>query len=386
VQVSSLSLRDFRSYETADLSLDPGVTVFIGPNGQGKTNLVEAVQYLSTLSSHRVATDAPLVRAGARQATVAARLRSGERSLTVEVELHPGRTNKARVNRSPVRAPREVVGLLRTVLFAPEDLSVVKGDPSERRRFLDQLLVQRRPLLAGVRADYERVLKQRSALLRSAASMRRQRGSGSVDLSTLEVWDGHLARTGGELVAGRVGLLDELSPLVASVYADLAPGSSPARVTYRPSVTSFGVDDDRAQAAGVDAAEWTALIAEALTRSRQVELERGQTLVGPHRDDLPLWLGELPARGYASQGESWSLALALRLSSFDLLSDDSESPPVLMLDDVFAELDSRRRAHLADRVGEADQVLVTAAVEADVPDSVSGGRFSVVSGLVERVD
>lgn len=386
VHVSSLSLRDFRSYTSVDLQWEPGVTVLLGSNGQGKTNVVEAVHYLATGGSHRVATDAPLVRFGSSRALVAARLRSADRSLTLDVEIVPGSANKARVNRSPVRAPRELVGLLRAVLFAPEDLSIVKGDPGERRRFVDTLLVQRRPRLAGVRADYERVLKQRSALLKSAAALRRQRGSGGLDLSTLQVWDGHLARTGAELVAGRVELLGELVPRLSTVYAEIAPSSAPARGTYVSSVTRFGVDESEVVGAADDVSRWCSLLSAALEVARDSEIERAQCLVGPHRDDVALWLGDLPARGYASQGESWSLALALRLSSFDLLADQSDSPPVLMLDDVFAELDSRRREHLVGRISAAEQVLVTAAVPADVPGELGGARYLVADGTVDRAE
>lgn len=385
MHVSSLSLRDFRSYASLDVNWEPGVSVLLGSNGQGKTNVVEALHYLATLSSHRVATDAPLVRAGGNRAVVAARLRSAGRSLTLDVEIVPGSANKARVNRSPVRTPRELVGLLRAVLFAPEDLSIVKGDPGERRRFVDTLLTQRRPRLAGVRADYERVLKQRSALLKSAAALRRQRGSGAADLSTLQVWDGHLARTGAELVAGRVELLGELVPRLSTVYAELAPSSAPVRSTYVSAVTRFGVDPAEVVAAGDDAARWSSMLSAALHEGRDAEIERGQCLVGPHRDDIALQLGELPARGYASQGESWSLALALRLASFDLLAEQSDSPPVLLLDDVFAELDSRRREHLVGRMGDAEQVIVTAAVPADVPTGLGGAHYLVAEGTVERV-
>ncbi len=386
MHVGTLSLRDFRSYAEVDLSLEPGVNVLLGANGQGKTNIVEALHYLATLSSHRVATDGPLVKAGAVRAAVAARLHDGERAHSLDVEITPGSANKARVNRSPVRTVREVLGLARVVLFAPEDLGIVKGDPSERRRFLDTLLVQRRPRLAGLRADYDRVLKQRTALLKSAASVRRQGRGTSVDLGTLEVWDGHLARTGAELVAGRVELLHELAPLVAGSYSELAPGSEPARATYSPSVVAHGVDLQRCVDAGGDVSTWQELLLEALSEARPAEVDRGVCLVGPHRDDVMLRLGELPARGYASQGESWSMALSLRLASFDLLARESVSAPVLMLDDVFAELDTRRRGHLAERVGDADQVLVTAAVSEDVPDVLTATRYRVADGQVCRDD
>ena len=384
--VGTLSLRDFRSYAEVDLSFDRGVSVLVGANGQGKTNVVEALYYLATLSSHRVATDAPLVRVGAARAGVAARLHDGERSLTLDVEITPGSANRARVNRSPVRTVREVLGLARVVLFAPEDLGIVKGDPSERRRFLDALLVQRRPRFAALRADYDRVLKQRTALLKSAAAVRRQGRGASVDLGTLEVWDGHLARAGGELVAGRVELLEQLAPLVAGSYAELAPASDPASALYAPSVVAHGVDPHRCVAAGGDALAWQQLLVEALSAARSAEVERGVCLVGPHRDDVTLRLGDLPARGYASQGESWSMALALRLASFDLLVQESASAPVLMLDDVFAELDARRRDHLAERVRDADQVLITAAVADDVPSALAAARYRVADGRVRRGD
>lgn len=386
MHVASLSLRDFRSYDEVDLRWEPGITVLLGANGQGKTNVVEAVQYLTTLASHRVATDAPLVRAGCTRAQIAARLLSGDRSLTLEVDINATGANKARVNRAPARATREVVGLLRSVLFAPEDLGIVKGDPGERRRFIDHLLVQRRPRMAAVRADYDRVLKQRTALLKSAAAVRRQRGAAAVDLSTLEVWDGHLARSGAELVAGRVGLLAEIGTRVRDVYADLAPGTASASMSYRSSAGRGEGGDDAWAAAGDDVSAWRQVLEQALVAARSDEIDRGLCLVGPHRDDLVLSLGDLPARGYASQGESWSLALALRLASFDLLSEEDDARPVLMLDDVFAELDSRRRDHLASRVLDADQVIVTAAVADDVPATLEGVRLRVADGQVHRAD
>jgi DNA replication and repair protein RecF len=378
VYVAHLSLADFRSYAAVELDLAPGVTAFIGPNGQGKTNLVEAIGYVATLSSHRVANDAPMVRFGADRAVVRATVVRDDRSTLVELELTPGRANRARINRSPVPRAREVLGLLRTVLFAPEDLAVVKGDPSERRRFLDDLLVARTPRLAGVRADYDRVLKQRNALLKSAGAALRGRPAVGAqgDPSTLDVWDTHLAATGAELLAARLELVDVLRPLVASAYASVARGSADIRLEY---VSSIGVD----VALTSDRDQLGQLLLDAMAQLRRRELERGLSLVGPHRDDLLLGLGPMPAKGYASHGESWSFALALRLASYDLLTSDG-GEPVLILDDVFAELDVDRRQRLAELVAGAEQVLVTAAVAQDVPQALTGVRVDVRDGQVNR--
>ncbi|MFG1962019.1 DNA replication/repair protein RecF [Nonomuraea sp. NPDC049028] len=409
MHVAHLSLTDFRSYASVELGLEPGVTAFVGPNGQGKTNLVEALGYVATHSSHRVASDAPLVRRGASRAIVRCAIHRDDRRALVELEINPGRANRARLNRSPVSRPRDVIGLLRTVLFAPEDLSMVKGDPSERRRFLDELLVSRTPRFAGVRADYDRVLKQRGALLRAASQARRgarsarraesdtgfsAAGAGDV-LSTLEVWDAHLARHGAELLQARLDLIDALRPLVAGAYAALAPTSAPATLAYR-STLSTGGDAAEDEVPGETGSSDTQTLStdlgktleerlrERLLEVRAAELERGVTLVGPHRDDLILGIGELPARGYASHGESWSFALALRLAAYDLLRAEG-GDPVLILDDVFAELDSQRRRRLSEIVAPAEQVLITAAVADDVPGELIGARFDVAEGSVTRV-
>jgi len=404
VHVAHLSLTDFRSYESVELALAPGATAFVGPNGQGKTNLVEALGYVATLSSHRVANDAPLVRHGADRAIVRAAVVKDDRRALVELEINPGRANRARLNRSPVARPRDILGLLRTVLFAPEDLAMVKGDPGERRRFLDDLLVARAPRFAGVRADYERVLKQRSALLRTAALTRRGRGGtrraeqeagfaavGAGDLlSTLEVWDTQLARFGAELLGARLDLIEALRPLVARAYRGLAPSSAPVTLAYR---STLSVEENTAAPSPgrpvtgaletTDRAALAELLCERLRQVRDAELERGVTLIGPHRDDLFLGLGELPARGYASHGESWSFALALRLAAYELLRADG-SDPVLILDDVFAELDAQRRRRLAQTVASAEQVLITAAVPQDVPEELVGVRYDVSEGSVTR--
>ncbi|WP_193045293.1 DNA replication/repair protein RecF [Mycolicibacterium baixiangningiae] len=364
--VRHLTLTDFRSWARADLELAPGRTVFVGANGFGKTNLVEALWYSATLGSHRVASDAPLIRDGAPRAVVSTIVVNEGRELAVDLEITTGRANKARLNRSPVRSPREVLGVLRAVLFAPEDLALVRGDPGERRRYLDELATTRRPSIAGVRADYDRVLRQRTALLKSAAAAR-YRGDRSV-LDTLDVWDGHLAAHGALLMAARANLVHHLTPEVEKAYQLLAPGSRPAAIRYR---TSIDADDD------VTAEYYEAALLDAMARKRDAELERGVCLVGPHRDDLELRLGDQMTKGYASHGESWSMALALRLASYELLRTDG-SDPVLLLDDVFAELDAARRRALAEVAASAEQVLVTAAVEEDIPADWDARRIMIL--------
>ena len=425
--VTHLNLVDFRSYAVVDLPLEPGVTVFTGANGQGKTNLVEAVEYLATLGSHRVASEAPLVRFGAERARVRARVQAGTddpRQLLLEVELIPGKANRASLNRSPLKRPRDLLGALRVVVFSPEDLTVVKGDPSARRRFLDELLTSRWPRMAGVRADYDRVLKQRSTLLKSLAG----RGPRGADAeSTLGVWDEKLAQLGAEIVEARLATLTDLVPLLQSAYADIAPTRNQAEASYQSSslpaasltqgvadgpttgqgphrddvaashssLPTQGVADDpmtdqsphrddgnggvRGGAEQLTRDEITGLLLERMKQRRGEEIARGLSLVGPHRDDVGLTLSGLPARGYASHGESWSLALALRLASFGVLRADGVEP-VLILDDVFAELDEIRRERLAEVALTAEQVLITAAVGADVPASVGGRHFTVELG------
>jgi DNA replication and repair protein RecF len=379
VHVTRLSLTDFRSYEVVDLSFDKGATALVGPNGQGKTNLVEAIGYVASHGSHRVATDAPLVRQGAQRAVIRCAVARAERSTLVELEILPGGSNKVRVNRAPLPRPREALGVLRTVLFAPEDLALVKGDPDGRRRFIDDLLVARAPRFSGVRSDYERVLRQRNALLKTAGSTIK---SGRGDVRTLDVWDTHLATAGAELLAGRLRLIRELSPAVAKSYAAISDGQGEVGVGYRSTL-----GDDVTAEAPADRELLQARLLEAMARSRASELELGVSLIGPHRDDVVLSLGGLPARGYASHGESWSLALALRLASYDVLRADGggEAEPVLILDDVFAELDVRRRDRLSHIVAGAEQVLVTAAVAQDVPEALEGARVDVMAGQVRRV-
>ncbi|RXR21743.1 DNA replication/repair protein RecF [Oerskovia turbata] len=400
--ISHLSLADFRSYTSVDVELEPGVNAFVGPNGQGKTNLVEAIGYVATLGSHRVPSDAALVRAGASRAVVRARIVRGDRASTVEIEIAAGKANRARINRAPAGKPRDVLGIARTVLFAPEDLALVKGDPDGRRRFLDQLAVLLMPRFAGVLADYDRVLRQRSALLKSAGGAMRASRSSTPDLRTLDVWDAKLAATGAEIVALRLQLVAALQPYAAAAYEQVSSGQGEAHIAYRSSVAAALEDGRDAVGQGggpqtVEALETQLL--EAMASLRSKEIERGVCLVGPHRDDLVLTLGGLPAKGYASHGESWSFALALRLASYRLLTDGApetagsllwspdwgpDGEPVLLLDDVFAELDVRRRDRLADLVAGANQVIITAAVPEDVPQQLSGLRLDVLDGRVTR--
>lgn len=376
MRITHLILTDFRSYEAVQVDFGPGVTTLVGRNGHGKTNVVEAVRYLSTLSSHRVATDAPMLRSGAQRAIVSGRVQRGDRSLTLEVTMVPGKANQARLNRGNAK-PRDLVGILRTVVFAPEDLTLVKGDPGTRRAFMDELCVALQPPLAGDLADYDRVLRQRSSLLKSA------RGTPRFDVSTLDVWDEKLADLGARIMHARLAAMEALAPHVDQAYADVAPGEGKCTITYATAV-EVPLDDDTAQTAGAGGVQLTAAPTAAtpvadigaallgrMVERRSQEIERGVCLVGPHRDDLDIRIGELPAKGYASHGESWSCALALRLGSFALLADDGDDgEPVLILDDVFAELDSGRRAALAGRVVGAGQVLITAAVSEDVPEQL----------------
>jgi DNA replication and repair protein RecF len=398
VYISHVSLTDFRSYAQADVELGPGTNVLVGSNGVGKTNIIEAIGYLATLSSHRVTNDGPLLRFNTERALVRARVHRAKQVTTLEVEITAGKANRARINRAnPVRA-RDILGIVRTVLFAPEDLALIKGDPSNRRRFLDELLVTLRPGQAATRGDYERVLKQRNALLKSA------RTGGKLSTaheSTLDVWDTHLARAGARVVRGRLDVLKMLSPYMAGAYASLADANKVARAHYQSTIVADFDEDDTAAdppltdgesapvapAVLLDASleELEEMFLAALLEKRAKELERGITLVGPHRDDVLLTLGSAPAKGYASHGETWSLALALRLAAYKVLGEDDPRPgagPILILDDVFAELDATRRTRLASIVAGADQVIVTAAVAGDVPQELGGTFLRVSPGVV----
>ena len=377
--VEQLSLVDFRNYAVADVALGAGANVFVGRNGQGKTNLVEAIAYLATLGSHRVSNDAPMVRDGADAAIVRAKLVHGERHVLLELQLNRQGANKARVNGAGVRTA-ELPRYAQVILFAPEDLQIVRGDPSARRRFADQLLVQRTPRLAGVLGDYDRVLKQRTALLKSAKA----RGIRGDALSTLDVWDDKLVALGTEVIEARLALARDLTAPVVAAYTAIAGADHDPRLEWALSVRGGDPeDDDTNDSVSGTSGSLAEQFRAALADRRSAELDRGLTLVGPHRDDLVLRVRGLPVKGYASHGESWSVALSLRLASAELLRAESRlGDPVLILDDVFAELDAGRRSRLADLVGGYEQVIVTSAVEEDVPDALRARLVRVDAGRI----
>lgn len=376
--VRDLALTDYRSWDTVHLELRPEPTILVGRNGFGKTNLLESLFYVATLRSHRVSSDAPLVRTGASAARIRTTVENDGRELTVELTIREKGANKATLNTAPVRRTRDVLGVLRTVLFAPEDLALVRGEPGERRRFVDEITVQLRPIAAAARTDYERVLRQRSALLKTAGSaMRRSSAEADSVMSTLDVWDEQLAQFGAEVTADRLAVVRALNPLVEQAYASIAPHSRRAGIAYR---SAAGPELDEIAGGAETVADIREILGDRLREVRSREIDRGVCLIGPHRDDLYLHLGDEPAKGFASHGESWSMALALRLACVEILRADGVEP-VIMLDDVFAELDVARREKLAEFTADAEQLLITAAVGADIPQVLSGRRISV--GVVE---
>jgi DNA replication and repair protein RecF len=374
MHVISLTAVDFRSYSFVEINLEPGVTTFIGSNGQGKTNLVEAISYCSTLSSHRVSQDLPLVKSDQPRAIVRTGVKYLDRTNWLEVEIWPSKTNKAKLNGSDCKKTKEILGILQTITFSPEDLILVNGDPGDKRHFLDEVLVQKSSSYAGVKSDYDRVLKQRNALLKSAGPARRN-NLDSV-LATLDVWNDQLVNFGSQIIFARNQIINELLPYVSKSYAELAPTSKALNIKYLPNVATESMTQT----------DLVVAMKEKLQERQQDELDRGLTLVGPHRDDMEVMIGELPAKGYASHGESWSVALALKLASFDLLKATSPAgDPVLILDDVFAELDAARRNQLILRVKNVEQVLITAAVMEDVPKELVGNKLFVNNGKVETI-
>ena len=389
--VKHLTLASFRNYETAEVAFEPGINLLVGINGQGKTNLVEAIRYLSSLNSHRVSGYLPLIKNQAPSAIVRAMVSSEARDVYLELELNREGKNKARINKADLPRVRDIVGVIQSVTFAPEDIDIVRRDPTNRRAFIDELVAQYRPRMAGVYADYERVLKQRNALLKSAKATKT---TGSA-LSTLDAWDASLVQYGTEIISARISIMSLLQPHLYTAYQKIATANNEPRLLYRSSLVGdkvpTGVDDDNEDEAlefltDSDRDSIANLFAKRLEAIRPKELERGLTLVGPQRDDLVMMLGDLPAKGYASHGETWSYALALRLASVDLLRTETKTgDPVLILDDVFAELDAGRRLRLAELVADNEQVLITAAVAEDVPEILNATRFSVKQAVVERV-
>lgn len=388
MRLSELVLQNYRSYSDVELALQPGPNVLLGFNGVGKTNIAEAIGYLTTLSSHRVSHDGPLIRHGESQAIIRAQAHRGTQSAFLEVEINPGRSNRARINRGAAVRATEVLGILRSVLFAPEDLELIKGSPAVRRRLFDSLAVQLRPALGALRQDYDKVLRQRNALLKSI----RHEGFTPTHESTLEVWDQQLAQTGARVLKARLEMVANLRPHVAQAYHQLSDSVRTARMSYLSSLDgSLTEDEDGApQPAGTEDAQLESASTEELAQqlhsslqaARKRERERGLTLVGPHRDDVHFHLDATPVKGYASHGETWSYALALRLASYRVMLDDDPAEgaePILILDDVFAELDARRRARLAELATGAEQLIVTAAVDDDVPEPLRANAYRVES-------
>jgi len=362
VLITNLNLTNYRSYATLDLSLDPGVSIFVGKNGEGKTNIAEAILYLTFLSSHRASGNTPLIKLGNQSAYIRAKVKYPEREILVELEINSDKANRAKVNQNQVRSQKEIFGIVQTIYFSPEDLDVVRGDPSERRRFIDQLLTLRSPRIAGVISDYERAVKQRNSLLKTRAS-----------IDALNPWDKQVAELGGELITLRMLALDELKPIFNQVYKDISE-TKPAEIVYKSSIENPSLNQR----------ENSEKILERLINNRGAELERGLTLTGPHRDDLLLILGDHLVKGYASHGESWSIALSLKLATYNLLKSDGLSP-ILILDDVFSELDEERRERLAEIAKAAEQTIITVAVENDLPKSITGTKYLVRSGMVSKL-
>ena len=382
MHVKHLTLSNFRNYSTVELPLAPGINLLVGKNGQGKTNLAEAIFYAATLSSHRVSGYLPLIKQGETKAIIRLLARFEDRENLLELELTTEGSNRARINKSETPRVRDVLGYVNAVIFSPEDLDIVKRDPSNRRAFIDELIVQLTPRMAGVYSDYERVLKQRNTLLKSARNM----SASASGLSTLDSWDQSLVRIGSEIIAARFDITSRIAPYLQAAYAAIADEKNDPSIRSKSSLATNDIDSDGSETflnTG-DRQEIEKLFQSRLAEVRSKEMERGITLVGPHRDDLLLLLGTLPAKGYISHGESWSYALALKLASADLIRKDARAgDPVLILDDVFAELDSTRRSRLAALVSHNEQVIITAAVAEDVPSELSATRFNVLAGSLE---
>ncbi|MEY3649450.1 MAG: hypothetical protein RL370_153 [Actinomycetota bacterium] len=361
MRINKLALTNFRSYPSLELELQPGITTFIGDNGSGKTNIAESLIYLAFLSSHRVANNVPLISLGAQQAIIRIEIERDDRTLNIDLEINASKANRARINGNPTRSQREILGACQLVYFSPEDLDLVRGEPGGRRDFLDRLLITRTPRMAGVIADYERVVKQRNAFLKTRSSA-----------SALLPWNEQLIKFGAQLTADRIALVEALNPWVAKNYANLNE-VKPASISYKCS--SEGVSNNLENNVEV--------LTNKLEEVAYQEIERGVSLIGPHRDDLHLQIGDFPAKGYASHGESWSMAISLRIGSFNLLKSEG-SEPILILDDVFAELDTSRRKQLISATQIAEQTIITAAVESDLPAELLTQKFYVTPGTVKK--
>ena len=361
MRVTRLSLTNFRSYNQLDLEFPKGPITFIGDNGSGKTNIIESLIYLAFLSSHRVATNHPLISLNTDQAIIRAEVESQRRTLQVDLELNTAKANRARLNGNPTKSQREILGALQIIYFSPEDLDLVRGDPTNRRDFLDKLLITQSPRMAGVIADYERVVRQRNTLLKTRAPE-----------NALAPWTEQLINLGAELTAERITLVNELNPFVSANYKNLNEAKV-AAISYKSSTDSLGEDVQLN----------TALLTAKQEEVARQEIERGVSLIGPHRDDLHLQLGDFPAKGFASHGESWSMAISLRIASYNLLKSKG-AEPVLILDDIFAELDTARRQQLTSVTQMAEQTFITAAVESDLPAELLSSKFYVTPGEVKR--
>ena len=387
MQLTHLTLANFRNHISTDVKLGAGVNLFAGDNGQGKTNLVEAIHYLATLTSHRTAGYLPLIKWDEETAVVRAKVSHAGRDVLLDLELSRTTKNRVAINKSPSNRSRDLLGYVQTVTFAPEDLDIVKKDPSNRRKFLDDLLVQLTPRLSGTFSDYERVLKQRNTLLKSA---RNNSVKGSA-LSTLDAWDSQLIDLGTQIISARGNLMLRLKPLVTEMYQQIAVTRNVPQLKMKSSLlgTSIpsGFEDDEPEdleyLEDFSPGKLQEVFVTRLSQLRPKELERGLTLCGPQRDDLILLLNGMPAKNYASHGEGWSFALALRLASRELLrAEGGFGDPILILDDVFAELDAKRREKLAELVSDNEQVLITAAVAEDVPSVLKANMFHVEQGVV----
>jgi DNA replication and repair protein RecF len=385
MHVKHLTLSNFRNYETVELPLTTGVNLLVGKNGQGKTNLAEAIFFAATLSSHRVSGYLPLIRQGENKAIVRVLARFEDRENLLELELNADSPNRARINKSETPRVRDILGYVNAIIFSPEDLDIVKRDPSNRRAFIDELIVQLSPRMSAVYSDYERVLKQRNTLLKSAKNMT----SSSSGLSTLDSWDQSLIKIGSEIIATRYDVVQRIAPFLSEAYGAIADEKNDPSIQLKSSLLSSDAEMEgtNANLTTGDKTEIQELYRSRLALLRNKELERGITLVGPHRDDLLLLLGTLPAKGYISHGESWSYALALKLASASLIRKDARAgDPILILDDVFAELDTTRRSRLAALISHNEQVIITAAVAEDVPSELSATKFKVTAGTLEAAN